>query len=140
MLVAVASFVLHGGAMAGLHQHSQDTTDCATTASGGHVHRVAAHDHAAPVAQHAVHDHGDGVAHHHAEADPAPEEVPSDQQAADEGSACCAGVCAVALIAFGSGTSSVPMASRLVVVLTSQVGSGIDPNGLKRPPRTPSIA
>jgi hypothetical protein len=32
------------------------------------------------------------------------------------------------------------MASRLVVVLTSQVGSGIDPNGLKRPPRTPSIA
>lgn len=141
MLVAVASFVLHGGATAGVHQHGQGSTDCATTASGGHVHRGAAHNHVTSGAQHAVHDdHGDSVAHHHADIDPAEGEIPSHQQAAGEGSDCCAGVCAVALIAYGSGTTSALMGTSHTLMLSSQRGSGIDPNGLKRPPRTPSIA
>jgi hypothetical protein len=143
MLVAMASFVLHGGAMAGLHQHGLGSTECATPSSGGHVHQAIDHD--ALGAQHAAHDHRDRVAHHHAGVDlatanPAADDVPDDRQAADQGSACCAGVCAVALIAFGSETSSAPIGSRLAVVLKSQIGSGINPNGLKRPPRTPSIA
>ncbi len=140
MLVAVASFVLHGGATAGLHRHGQDATECGTTASGRHVHRAAAHNHVTPSAQHAVHDHEDGVAQHHAEANPAQDEVPSNQQAAGEGSACCAGVCAVALIAYGSDTTSALMGIGLTLMPGSQRGSGIGPNGLKRPPRTPSIA
>ena len=140
MLVAVASFVLHGGATAVLHRHGQDATECGTTASGRHVHRAAAHNHVTPSAQHAVHDHGDGVAHHHAQADPTQDEVPSNQRAAGEGSACCAGVCAVALIAYGSDSTSALMGIGLTLMPGSQRGSGIGPNGLKRPPRTPSIA
>jgi hypothetical protein len=145
MLVAVASFVLHGGGMAGLHQHGRGSTECATPALGGHGNQAAVHGHGTPDVQHETHDHGVGVAHHHADADLAKADlaagdVSNDRHAASEGSACCASVCAVALIAFGSDTMSVPMGSTLAVVFKSQIGSGINPNGLKRPPRTPSIA
>ena len=139
MLVAVASFVLHGTAMAGVHQHAPGSTECATTASSGHVHQAAAHDHATIDVQLANHDHGTGVAHNHAEADLSEDETPSDQHAAGEGSACCASVCAMALTEFGLNTMSAPMSSSLTLIPESQCGSGIDPNGLKRPPRTPSI-
>ncbi len=140
MLVAVASFVLHGGAMAGLHQHGPGSTECATTAPVGHVHPAASHEHPTPDLHEAAHDHGEGVAHNHAKADLPGETAPSDQQAAGEGTPCCASVCAIALTAFGLDTTSAPIGVSVVLVPESQRGSGIDPNGLKRPPRTPDIA
>ena len=140
MLVAMASFVLHGSAMAGLHQHGPGSTECATTASAGHVHPAASHEHPTPDLHQAAHDHGEGVAHHHAEADLLDEAAPSDQQAAGEGSPCCASICAIALTALGSDTTSVLLGASLILVPDSQTGSGIGPNGLKRPPRTPDIA
>ncbi len=139
MLVAVTSFVLHGGAMAGLHQHSPGSAECTTPASGGHVHQAEAHEHSTPNAHQVVHDHGDRAAHHHVDAELMDEASPGDQQAAGEGSLCCAGICAIALIAFGPDTTSAPMGV-LILVPDSQRGSGVDPNGLKRPPRTSCIA
>jgi hypothetical protein len=140
MLVAVASFVLHGGAMAGLHQHGPGSADCGTPAPAGHVHQAGIHDHGPSDIRHAPHDHGSGTAHQPTGADVASDDVPHDRQAAGEGSACCAGVCAAAVIAVGLETASTRMGSRLVVIPGGQRGSGIDPNGLKRPPRTLSIA
>ena len=52
MLVAMASFVLHGAAMGGFHPHKAGS-DCAP---------VTAHAHHAQ-----GHDHGDGIVHVHAE-------------------------------------------------------------------------
>jgi hypothetical protein len=140
MLVAMTSFVLHGAAMAGLHQHGPGSTECATTASAGHVHAATSHQPSTLDAHHAAHDHGSGVDHHHAKADLPDEVASSDQQAAGEGSPCCASICAIALTAFGLDTTSAPMEVSLILVPESQRGSGIDPNGLKRPPRTPDIA
>lgn len=140
MLVAVASFVLHGGAMAGLHQHGPGSTECAAPSSGGHVHQAAAHGRSTLDAHQIGHDRSAGAAHHHVDADLSNEAAPSDQQAAGEGSPCCAGICAIALTGFGPDTTSAPMGATLIPVPVSQRGSGIDPNGLKRPPRTPCIA
>ncbi len=136
MLVAVASFVLHSGALAGMHRHGQGSPDCEqTTSSGlGHQHdpQAAAHVHQA------AHDHGDGVAHQHAKADVAA----SDDQKADAGTegSCCASACPIAMAPLGLDTISAPMTLALSLVPGSQRGSGIDPGHLKRPPRTPCIA
>jgi hypothetical protein len=59
MLVAMTSFVLHGGAMAGVHQHGMGSTECAPPASAGHIHQAAAHDHSAAHSHQPEHDHGE---------------------------------------------------------------------------------
>jgi hypothetical protein len=139
MLVAVASFVLHSGALAGMHRHGQGSPDCEQTASAGTGHQhgpqVAAHVHQA------AHDHEDGITHHHAKADVAVEVAPDDQKAdaGPEGS-CCASACPIAMAPLGLDTISAPMTLALSLVPGSQRGSGIDPGHLKRPPRTPCIA
>jgi hypothetical protein len=61
MLVAMTSFVLHGGAMAGVHQHGMGSTECAPPASAGHIHQAAAHDHSAAHSHQPEHDHGSAV-------------------------------------------------------------------------------
>lgn len=127
MLVAVASFVLHGGAMAGVHVHGSGAAECATPASAGHVHKAAGHH------------RGDGVAHHHASTADTSDGLPEGHQAAP-GENCCTGVCAVALSARAPETLSVPMATLTALVPESQDGSSRSIEGLKRPPRTPSIA
>jgi hypothetical protein len=138
MLVAAASFVLHSGALAGLHRHGQGSPDCEQTASSGHGHQhgpqAAAHVH------HSAHDHGDGITHHHAKADVVDEATPDDQQA-DAGTqgSCCASACPIAMAPLGLDTISAPMTLALSLVPGSQRGSGIDPGQLKRPPRTLSI-
>ena len=38
MLVAMTSFVLHSGALAGMHRHGQGPSDCQPMASAAHVH------------------------------------------------------------------------------------------------------
>jgi hypothetical protein len=138
MLMAAASFVLHSGALAGMHRHGQGSSECEQTASSGPGHQhgpqVAAHVHQA------AHDHGDGVAHHHAKADAVDEVAPDDRQAdaGPEGS-CCASACPIAMAPLGLDAISAPMTLALSLVPGSQRGSGIDPGHLKRPPRTLSI-
>ena len=130
MLVATAAFVLHGSAMASLHAHGADSPQCkpATT----HIHAPAAHDHGDGVvhvhadrsAKASGHDHGPNGTHH----------------AAGNDGPCCSTVCSVTLAAFGFEVISAPLGLAQDLRPASQVGSGIDPNGLKRPPRTPCIA
>ncbi len=138
MLVSVASFVLHSGALAGMHRHGQGSSDCEQTASSGRGHQhgsqAGAHVHGA------AHDHGNGTTHHHAMADVADEVAPDDQQA-DAGpvGSCCASACPIAMAPLGLDAISAPMTLALSLVPESQRGSGIDPGHLKRPPRTPSI-
>ena len=138
MLVAMTSFVIHSGALAGMHRHGQGSTDCEqTTSSGlGHHHgpQAAAHVHQA------AHDHGDGVAHRHAKADVV-DEVASDGQKADAGPErpCCASACPIAMAPLGLDANSAPMSLALSLVPGSRRGSGTDPGHLKRPPRTLSI-
>ena len=52
MLVAVASFVLHGAAMAGFHPHGAGRTQCQPQSD-------------AAARNHAAHQHADGVVHVH---------------------------------------------------------------------------
>jgi hypothetical protein len=131
MLVAMASFVLHGAAMAGFHPHKAGSADCGP---------VAAHAHQAH-----GHDHGEAVVHVHAEqaADVAARDHGSKaDHHADGGSdgPCCSSVCSVTVAILGSDLVSAPMGFAKAFQPESQVGSGIDQSGLKRPPRTPSIA
>ncbi len=138
MLVAVASFVLHSGALAGMHRHGQGSSDCEQTASSGRGHQhgsqAGAHVHGA------AHDHGNGTTHHHAMADVADEVAPDDQQA-DAGpvGSCCASACPIAMAPLGLAAISVPMGIAVALLPTSQNGSGMSLDGLKRPPRTLSI-
>ncbi len=138
MLVAMTSFVLHGGAMAGVHRHGMGSTECAPPASAGHVHQAAAHDHSAAHAHPPEHDHGRAV-HQHAEA--APDVADADDPASDaQASHCCASVCAIALTVVAPDAISVPIGIAVELLPTSQNGTGMSLDGLKRPPRTASIA
>ena len=135
MLMAMASFVFHGGALAGFHQHDQRSPACQATASLEHGHQTGGHVHQVS------HEHGDEVAHHHALAD-AVDEVTPDGSTADSGAQapCCASACPIALAVLSLNAISAPMTLALSLVPGSQRGSGIDPGHLKRPPRPVSIA
>jgi hypothetical protein len=131
MLVAMASFVLHGAAMAGFHPHKAGSADCAPVAA----HAYQAHGH----------DHGDGVVHVHAEqtADAADRDhggTPDHHANGGSDGPCCSSVCSVTLAMPGSDVLSAPMGFATAFQPESQAGSGIDQSGPKRPPRTPSIA
>ncbi len=130
MLVAMASFVLHGAAMAGFHPHKVGLTDCAPVSAHGHKAQA--------------HEHGDGIVHVHAEqaADVADHDHGGtpDHNANGAGGPCCSTVCSVTLAILGWDLLSAPMGFSKAFQPESQVGSGIDQSGLKRPPRTPSIA
>ncbi len=139
MLVAMASFVLHGGAMAGMHQHGPGSTECAPAAPAGHTHQASVHDHSSAHAHPGAHNHADGAAHQHA--DTALDTADAGDPASDaKPSPCCASVCAIAMTAIGSDAMSAPMGIAVALLPTSQNGSGMSLDGLKRPPRTPSIA
>lgn len=139
MLVAMASFVLHGGAMAGMHQHGPGSTECAPAGPAGHVHQAAVNDHSSAHAHQAAHDHANGAAHQHA--DTAVDTADAGDPASDaKPSPCCASVCAIALIALAPDAISAPMGIAVELLPASQNGSGLILDGLKRPPRTHSIA
>ena len=129
MLAAMASFVLHGAAMARFHAHA-GSAQCQTASAHG--------DHSK------AHEHGDGIVHVHGEhaASAAGHDHGGapDHHAGGTDGPCCSSICSVTLAIHGINPVSAPM--RLVRALPpeSQVGSGIDQGGLKRPPRTPSIA
>jgi hypothetical protein len=138
MLVAMTSFVLHGGAMAGMHQHGAGSADCPTTALAGHVHQAAGHTQSSMHSHQAEHSHAGGGAHQ--SADPAFVSADADHPASDaKPSPCCASVCAIALTAIGSDAISAPMGIAGALLLTSQNGTGMNLDGLKRPPRTLGI-
>ena len=123
MLVAVATFVLHGACPAGMHVHAQVV--------------------GAPGAA-AEHHHGDGVMHVHSfqlgdtgVVAPFEDASPDDPQGVDgRGKAC-----AVVLIA-PPPPSALPYRPVAALLFTpaSETGVGIDQSGLRRPPRTPCIA
>jgi len=138
MLVAMTSFVLHGGTMSGIHRDGPDSTGCATTAPAGHVHQAAAHDHSGAHSHQVEHDHADGAVHQHLE------EFPDTSDAGDpasdaKSSPCCASVCAIALTTFEPDGISAPIGIAIELVPTSQSGTGTILDGLKRPPRTTSL-
>jgi hypothetical protein len=140
MLVAVTSFVIHGGAMAGLHQHRSGSTECATSASSGHVHWAGTDSHD----ERAAHVHEDGSAHQHAHAGSSHADVTADG-ATGNGQAstpdtCCASVCAVALTTVAQDGLSAPLSVTAELLPDRQDGVSTHLDGLKRPPRTPSIA
>jgi hypothetical protein len=135
MLLAVASFVFHSGAMAGLHQHGLGSTDCAQEAFAGHVHQAVAHDRD---------DHADGedrlddrADHDHARL--TGDGATDDRQAA-AGDTCCANVCTVALTAVAPDTLSAPIGVTAELLPESQGGASTHLDRLKRPPRTSGIA
>ncbi len=97
MLIAMASFVLHGAAMAGFHPHKAGSADCGP---------VATHSH-----QPEGHDHGDGVVHVHAEqaADADHGGTPDHHANGGSDGPCCSSVCSVTLAMLGSDVLSAPM-------------------------------
>ncbi len=139
MLVAMTSFVLHGGAMAGMHQHGPGSTECAPAAPAGHVHQAAAHDHSSAHAHQAEHDHADGAAHQHLD-EPLDTAGAGDPASDAKSSSCCASICAIALAAMAPGAVSAPIGLAVELLPASQNGTSMSLGGLKRPPRTASIA
>ena len=131
MLVAMASFVLHGAAMAG-HAHKTGSPDC-----GG----LAVHAHQAQ-----GHGHGDGVVHVHAEQSaPLADHdhggaAPDHHAGGGSDGPCCSSLCSATLTMPGVDVVSAPMCVARTLTPESQVGSGIDQGDLKRPPRTRGIA
>jgi hypothetical protein len=137
MLVAMASLVIHGGAMAGGHQHGLASSECAPHGPAAHVHTSAARDHPAGHV-HQPENGSDGVAHHaHAMLDTTDAGDPGSKA---KSSTCCASVCAVALVALGFHAIYAPIGIAVERLPTSQNGTGTCLDGLKRPPRTPAIA
>lgn len=134
MLVAMASFVLHGGALARLHQHGQRLPGCQEAAHTGHGHQQG---HQAAVYVHkAAHEHGNGVAPHHARGDAANQAASDGSTGGKGGKApCCASACPVAMAAPSIDPIAAPMTPALTLVPGSDLGSGIEPGHPKRPPR-----
>ena len=139
MLVAMTSFVLHGGAIAGMHRHSPGSTGCATNAPAGHVHQAAAQDRSEAHSHQGVHDHADGAAHQHLGESMDTADA-SDTASDAKSSPCCASVCAMALTAVAPNVISAPIGIAIELLPTSRNGTGMSLEGLKRPPRSPSIA
>lgn len=117
MLVAVASFVLHGSALARLTpMHS---------GSG-----AAAHHHESGAG--AAHTHGAADHHHDAASDAA------DHHAAT--GACCGSFCATAITPFQREAVVSRAATSTTLPSLEADGRGIADEGPRKPPRTPDIA
>ena len=122
MIAAIMSFVLEGAAFGGAHFHLPSL----------HGERHAStHHHGDGV----VHDHGAGALHTllSAAARTLDTANSDDHRGAEP-------ACAVVVIAPAPPAVSAPSVLIGELVGRSHDGSGIDPSGLKRPPRTPSIA
>ncbi|MFC4172441.1 hypothetical protein ACFOYU_10255 [Microvirga sp. GCM10011540] len=128
VLVAMASFVLHGGAMAALQAHDGGP------ARGAHATHTKDADRPHPECADRVVTAvaPDGCVHGAGGPDHDGSEGPHSPH--------CGMVCGLALPSGSLGPVPVPATAAVCLPLESQRGSGIDPNGLKRPPRTPCIA
>ena len=126
MLVAMAAFVLHSGAMAGMKVHNTVSHQ-----AEGRIHTEVSHP--------SHHESGEGIALFEA-SDNCTHCLSSGEPdgAGMTYKSHCANACGVAL------PFTVPSESARIVMagmqaLVSQEGAGIDPAGLKRPPRTSFI-
>ncbi|MBJ6126843.1 hypothetical protein [Microvirga splendida] len=128
VLVAMAVFVLHNGAMAGMQAHGLDSVRSGTQAAiakelqqhpgcGGETAGVEVEDGCALMGADHDHDGAQGLHNPH-----------------------CGSVCGFALPSVNLGLATVRVVAMITLTPESQQGSGIDPNGLKRPPRTPHAA
>jgi hypothetical protein len=128
VLVAMASFVLHNGAMAGLQAHDLDSARAGSHAApmeqfqqhqecGGETAVVEAGDGCASMGGSHDHEGAQGLHNSH-----------------------CGSFCGFALPSVDLGPGTARTIAAITLTPVGQQGSGIDPNGLKRPPRTPGIA
>lgn len=127
MLVAVTSFVLHSGAMAGVH------------ARGIVSHQSSAATHIGACRQ-SQSENGDRITHVRAPDACAHMMADSDHESAGgTHKPHCSTVCGLVLPSIGLGAVAAPVIA-VTLALMSQHGSGLDPDSLQRPPRTPCIA
>lgn len=138
MLVAMASFVLHGPAMAGGHRHGSGSQGCETRAA--HPHPALASS-AGEVGA-AAHAHADGTAHIHQDHAGAgsPDGAPAEHQAPGAEAACCGSTCTVAITAPAPDAGSAVIEALTALLPGDRHRSGADLDGLKRPPRSTDIA
>lgn len=124
MLVAFASFVLHGSAMARL------TPMHAATSMAGHDDRDS-------------HDHGNAVTHvHSASLDAAAQHGGPGDGADHHGTqgACCGSYCTTAIAPFARDAAISRVVTAAAVPTFEAAGHGIDDESPRKPPRTPDIA
>ncbi|MFC1458302.1 hypothetical protein ACETIH_16675 [Microvirga arabica] len=126
MLVAMAAFALHSGALAGIKVHNTVSHH-----AEGRIHTG--------VSQPSHHESGEGVALVKA-SDSCTHCLNSGEPdgAGTTYGSHCANACGVAL-PFGVPGEPARTATAGIQALVSQGGAGIDPAGLKRPPRTSFI-
>jgi hypothetical protein len=123
MLVAFASFVLHGSAMA------RPAPTHGAAGMAGHHHDHSAHDHGAVAP--------DGQAGTQAALDPEDSDRTADAHGQD---VCCGSFCATALAPVGRDGGVTRVGTAVVLPAFETVEGGIAPEGLRKPPRTPDIA
>jgi hypothetical protein len=119
MLVAFASFVLHGSAMA----------------------RVAAMHASTSVADH--HHHDDGTHHHHAAAESGADHHGAGTDAPDHhgpNGLCCGSFCAAAIAPLARDAMVSRQETSAVLPVFEANGHGIPEESPRKPPRTPDIA
>lgn len=132
MLAAMVSFVLHGGAMAGLHQHASGAQECgwhASAKSPSHAAVATGHNHHG-----GEHAHGNGDAHAHLHAD----DVDGQKSAAAE--PCCGSMCSIAISTYAPQAAWAPFSAAVELMPDDMGRPDKSPDGLKRPPRTSAIA
>ncbi len=120
MLVAFASFVLHGSAMARL------AAVHASTSVGDHHHH-----------------HADGTHHHHAAASAADHHHGSGPGAPDHHGAndlCCGSFCAAAITPIAREATVSRQETSAILPVFEADGHGIPEERPRKPPRTPDIA
>lgn len=132
MLVAMMSFVAHGVAMAGVDRHMAIAHEAAkgSTASAAH------HDHSSHPHQVGGGQVGPGTE----QAGLSTDGGPGAEDRADGSPTPCCGQACMTAIQVSTPAVIVAAVTRTVRLRSpSQTGAGIDPRGLKRPPRTPDI-
>lgn len=131
MLVAMASFVLHGGAVVAMHQHGGAEHDCGSHASSASHGAATDHVNLEP----SGHSHGIDEAHEHL---PAGGGDHGHKGASTD--VCCGSLCAIAISMTPPGAAWAPIAAAPVPLPEAAERADARPDGPKRPPRTPSIA
>ncbi len=144
MLVAMLSFVGHGIAMASVQQHGAGPGERGAASAGVHMHGSVSHDHGDGRTHTGdAHDRGTHVHHLDTTADlpsSMADAAGTDHHATDSSkAACCGQACGNAIQVSAPEVIAAPMRRTERLQPRSQTGSGIDPNGFKRPPRTPDI-
>jgi hypothetical protein len=130
MLVAMTAFVLHGAPLA-----------WQLPSGGAKPCHGAAHESAAS-AQHVHLEASAGDQHHHASSHAVEDHAGDTAQAHPDGDSglCCGNVCAVAITVPHPEGAGLTLSVARTLLPAGSTADGIDPNGLRRPPRTPFIA